>query len=273
MAGGRHLDPVRRLGPALACACVVALVACGGGDPEQFAAELDALCVERSTAALEALEPIGGPRGTDDFDESLDQTEATLPALEDFAADLEELEPPSEREAAFDEYLELQERSQAAGRDAVESGSEGDEQGYGAALDEAGEARTDAFGPAEELGADACAAMLPDADEDEIRDIVASIIMMSEPSLCDEAFTDSYLERNFGEAAGDRIDDPREACVEFQDEANEAEGVSFEPIEGSGPQALIEVTPDGGQGDGTRFVVRVVRAEDGWRVNDIVTDG
>jgi hypothetical protein len=256
---------------------VIALIACGdGGDETQstddFTAEVEDYCVNRSQATVEALEKIGGPRASVDFDMQLEQTETTLPVSTDTAEGLAEFDPPAELAEDWNEFVSLRQEAVDLGADALEAGKSGDEKAYQAALEKNAELRDEANAIGEDLGFTACAGNLAPEDEEAVTSVIEEVATEAAPEQCTELVTQNYLDNNFGKIAGDELDDPLAACEQFQEELvpdDLAKSVDVREIRGPEPAATVDVVESGGANDGETEQWRLVKENDEWRVSDI----
>jgi hypothetical protein len=265
---------VRAFSVAVVLGATIAVSACGGdgNSSDDFRSQLDAYCVERSQASLDAQDALGGPRAAKDFEDSVAQTEATLPVTQATTKGLADFEPPEDLKKEFDSFVAARQKAASAGEDALAAGQDGDEAAYQAALGDNGKAQKEASSAAEAMGLVACARKLQPEDEDRVRALVEEVETQSDTSQCTELFTENYVERSFGAAAGDPIDDPLKACEQFQGDlapSDLAKSVEIATVTGTEPSATVEVTPSGGQNDGVALTYSLVKEGEDWRVNDI----
>ena len=129
---------------------------CGGGDPEAFRADANAICAEYE----EKIAAIPPPQ--DAVDEWAAIAGDVGDLLETGVNELAALEPPGDLGERYDEWLELKRESLSATRDLQEAGAAANQELVSEALAriEQSEGRADEL--AEELGLDECASALSD---------------------------------------------------------------------------------------------------------------
>jgi hypothetical protein len=140
--------------------CLLLAAGCGGddggGDPEAFQADANAICADYE----EKIAAIPPPQ------EAVDEWAAIAgdvgDLLETGVNELDALEPPGDLGERYDEWLELKRESLSATRDLQEAGAAANQELVSEALAriEQNEGRADEL--AEELGLDECATSLSD---------------------------------------------------------------------------------------------------------------
>lgn len=259
MRGTGHGEHRSALGAGVATAfafIALLLVACGGDDGDgddggDFAAEAEAICVEaaREQAAV-AVE-------SSDFADRLD---ALAAAGTDALERSEALTPPEEAADAWDSYLDNRSRSVELVDETAAALDDGDtadaETGVAeieALVDERDELAT-------ELGLDACARVLPDEDEQRIREAVELASTSTDGErVCEEVVSAAYIDRQFdGDAA---------ACAKAQSGSVPAESVEFVDVYGvGGVLATAEVELSGGSLEGRSGTLQLVYLDGAWQI-------
>ena len=272
----------RRFATALCVpAAAFALTACGddnggGGDEPQttdeFVAEVEEYCIERSQVTVEALTEIGGPRAPLDTEQQIEQTQVTVPITEETVAGFDQFEAPEEVADQWEEFVSLRQDAIELGPDALEAAENDDLKAYQRALDQSAELRDESNAVGEEIGFTACAGKLTPEDEEAVTAVIEEVETEATPEQCTELFRENYLENNFGKVAGDKSDDPLTACEEFQEGLGPddlAKSIDVQSISGPEPNATVEETAVGGPFDGQATTWRLVKEDGAWKVSDI----
>lgn len=267
---------------ACALALSFALAACGGGDDDggeadptaEFIAAADEVCAESQRERVELVDDFQ----LADLEASQEEVLATqaereaalLEVREDYAPELEALEPPEDLVADWDEFLSLQEDARAAGADAVAALEDGDEPRATKAFDQVSKLTEEAHAVAEEIGLEACAQVLPPEDVGQVKATIELLEVTDDPErICAEAFTEFAIETQFGsveecEAAQEKLDPSDFAdSVEFEGEVQGVEEV----------YARVEATVVGGQYDGEASGYNLFYEDGAYKVGEVIAPG
>jgi hypothetical protein len=102
------------------------------------------------------------------------------------------------------------------------------------------------------------------SDEERIEGTIAALLTSSDPAeACDEAVTDAFLRRAYGDRAG---------CGAALAPAALARRVRIRMLEIAGAGATAVVLPEGGVYDGQQLDVMLVREGDRWEVDGLEAD-
>jgi hypothetical protein len=102
-------------------------------------------------------------------------------------------------------------------------------------------------------------------DEQAIREVVRQSITTDTPEIdCDSRVSDSLIRRTYGDRA---------RCVRVQrdDEERPARSVDFDDLRVDGDSASVRIVARGGDPDGARGTLELVREDGDWRIDDLST--
>lgn len=243
--------------------CIVALVpalafaACGGGDDSgnDFTAQVDAVCTESSERINALFTEEGRPANAE---EAVALDAKFVDSRQQEIDELEALEPPEDLAAGYHDFV--------AARKAVLAGQQNqqvaDEQADQGARELADASIENAFAAADEaaegIGLEACAGILPAAEEDEVRAAAEQFFEAGTAEElkvpCNEQATDAYIESIGG----------LEQCLE----PGEPRTIEISDVSGvSGAIATVVFVPTGGSADGQNLRADFVYQDGEWLVD------
>ena len=221
----------------LATATTFALAACGSDDEDDgddFVSEADAVCIDQASQLRDlALEREGPPL---DAKTAAAAYEENVPVLEQSQADLEAIEPPSDQSDNWDEYLSLRQERIDMSQQVIDAVASGDTEAADEIAPKISPIVDEYEGIAEEMGLQACAAILP---EDQVAAVEAAeqdAAASEDPEFyCEEFLLPQARRLQFG------TDDPQK-CI---DEPNSGEALSVEVsdvtgVDGVSASATVE---------------------------------
>jgi hypothetical protein len=241
--------------------CIVALVpalavaACGGGGDgdDDFLAQVDAICTESAKQSNAAFGE-GSPTSAEEA-VALDETilDVRQQEMDEFRA----VEPPEDVKAGYEEFVAKRGEILSAEEARLEADQQADQQ----ASQKAGEAVNQAFEaadqPAEDIGLEACAGILPPEEEDEVRAVTEQFFTANtreEFEVACESATANYIEQLGGLEQCHEPGEPRTI------EISEVSGVSEVSAE-------VGFVPTGGPADGQNLRATFVYQDGQWKVD------
>lgn len=207
----------------------------GGGenDSADFTAQADAVCVDAAREIADVFLALEAPP----LDEktTVAAYRDILPVQELALVDLQELEPPADLSADYEQYLSLRQQGIDARQEAVDASEQGDSKGFEAAAAEIGRLVEELEKAAEELGLDACANILPEDDVAAVEAVEEEAAAADDPTVFCEIFLPQGLIQFYGSDDPQKcIDDPKSddpVEVEVQEVTGVDDVVAFTVIE------------------------------------------
>lgn len=225
----------------LIVAASLAIAACGdddndvGGESDggDFVADADAVCVDAAREIADLFLALEAPP----LDEktTVAAYRDILPVQELALVDLQELEPPADLSADYEQYLSLRQQGIDARQEAVDASEQGDSKGFEAAASEIGRLVEELEKAAEELGLEACSNILPEDDVAAVEAVEEEAAAADDPTIFCEIFLPQGLIQFYGSDDPQKcIDDPKSddpVEVEVQEVSGVDDVVAFAVIE------------------------------------------
>ncbi len=249
-----------RAGPwvlAMAATALTTLAACGGSESgDGFAAEADAICTD-STREQAEIAKSGGSAG--DFAATAADMSKLAESGTTSVEQMQALDAPPDGEK-WDAYLENRRRAIAIVERRGAAAEREDKDGVDEAATDLNELLVERDALAEQLGLQACARILPDQDEEQVREAVELASTSGDGKrVCEEVVAATYIDRTFGGSV--------ERCARVQSRAQPSKSVEFRDVYGvAGVLATAEVQLNGGALDGKSATLQLIYEDGAYRI-------
>jgi ABC-type glycerol-3-phosphate transport system substrate-binding protein len=106
-----------------------------------------------------------------------------------------------------------------------------------------------------------------ESDEDKIEGAIETAATSTDPAVCEETQTVSFMEQSSGKEGREAVEDCEE---EAENEDESAESVDVSEVEIEGEEATATAAFSGGNLDGQSIVVGLVEEEGDWKLDEAV---